>query len=168
VLALVDVPGGKVRWRLNVEEASDLAYSADGRVLAHLAGITRLRKLRLPRVTIEGDGLKRLAGMTQLEELDLNIVRLPRGALTHLPKLPKLRRLNLSAPNSFGDDDLKYLTRAPNLEWLYIESLAGVRGPGLAHLLALKRLRYIHPLAHVTDEALRPLSQLPKLEQVDR
>jgi hypothetical protein len=71
----------------------DLAYCnhvTDAGV-AHLTGLTRLRRLKLCDTHVTDAGLASLEGLTDLEELDLHGTSITDAGLAHLGVLAKLR-----------------------------------------------------------------------------
>jgi len=108
----------------------------------HLAGLEKLKHLRLGKTQIEGTGLAHLKASTQLESLSLAESDLQDDGLVHLKPFPRLRELNLRSTI--------------------------LRGPGLAHLAGLTALEKLSLRSTtVGDEHLQHLAELAELAELD-
>ena len=84
-------PRGVRRLRIEASEVTDAG-------LAHLAGLTGLRRLTLSRNPAVTDaGLAHLGGLTALEALSLRRTYIRGDGLVHLRRLTRLRTLELDA-----------------------------------------------------------------------
>ena len=71
------------------------AFQVTDEGLAHLAGFTKLRRLDLRRLALNGSGLVHLKGMSELKSLDLGGTPISDEALVHLTALPKIGRAHV-------------------------------------------------------------------------
>lgn len=134
--------------------------------LAHLAGLTRLRSLRLEGFSIRAGSLDFLERMSGLEVLEIEQFS-PRDPsfARKIASLPRLRELSL-AGTRITDDQLADLSKAPGLEHLYFDGEA-LTDAGLAHLATMKGLKSLHlglRCPKVTDAGLAHLAKLDRLE----
>ena len=88
--------------------------------LAHLIGLTGLKKIVLNDTAITGPGLAHLTGLPALKNLGLGGTQVTAAGLVHLQKMPALRRLVLSGSQTpsprFTDADIANLQEAlPNV-----------------------------------------------------
>jgi hypothetical protein len=151
--------------------------------LAHLRGLSRLRKLKLMDSGIKGPGLVNLEGMAELRELELHNIPVTDADMAHLSGLIHLEKLGLSGPG-ITDAALAHLGRL-DLHDLRL-SACPVTTAGLTHLRGMARLevltlnetrvdsleplRNLTGLTHlifwkipITDEGLAPVANFPRL-----
>ena len=135
VRVVQDAKGNVTEIRFGTE--SDVA------ALAHLKGMTTLKKLNLETARkVTDDGLANLTGLVDLELLNLHGVGISDAGLVHLAGLTNLRELDLGANR--------------------------IKGPGLVHLRDLVHLRKLSLYGNqITDDGLMRLPVLPKLEYLD-
>ena len=154
--------------------------------LAHLKGLTGLRRLGLWDTKITDAGLAHLKGLTELRQLYLWGTKITDAGLAHLKGLTGLRKLNLEGTKitDAGLAHLKDLTglRELSLQWTqitdtglaHLKGLTGLRelnlwdtkitDAGLAHLKGLTGLRWLGLLGtRITDAGLADLKKaLPR------
>ncbi|MCL1890309.1 MAG: FHIPEP family type III secretion protein, partial [Desulfovibrionaceae bacterium] len=134
--------------------------------LTHLSGLTRLRKLDLSGATeITDAGLARLSGLTRLRKLDLSgATGITDAGLAHLSGLTRLRKLDLSGATGITDAGLAHLSGLTHLRELDLSGAKRITDAGLAHLSGLKDL-YCLKLnrTKITDAGLAHLSGLKEL-----
>ena len=112
------------------------------RGLAHLAPLTRLRRLDLFRTRVTDAGLDAIAAIGTLEQLNLDYTKVTGAGLARLHPLKNLRELRLNSA-AIGDDNIGELAAFP----------------------ALRRLNIYHTL--VTDKGFEKLkSALPRCEVI--
>jgi len=162
--------------------------------LAHIAGLTRLRKLYLSSnpVThrITPAGIVHLKDLKAIEELDLPADCLDDAVLAYLARLPSLKNLSIR-DDRVTDKGLKAIAGMKSLEELYVlsknvsdDGVAGIskctslkslglsRFPltdkGLAHLANLKSLeKLLIKQAKVTGDGLAVLKKIPALKELE-
>lgn len=160
------------------------------RELGYLGNLPRLKSLRIddsgsPEFAITRAGLKAIGGVTRVEELEIVLDECDDSALEPISKLANLRFLFVCCPNMRGgwlryverlgaiktievhdggasDADLEGLAGLCQLEVVAIRD-AKVRGPGLASLGALQRLKTLD-LSGCPIASLKHLPSLPRLE----
>jgi hypothetical protein len=135
-----------------------------GAGLARLGHMKKLSVLELDRCPIHDEGLKRLAGFTQMTELSLANAEVSDAGLIHLAGLTRLTKLDLQSNKGVSKAGLSHLRgmkalRELNLSW------GGLEDEGLAHLKGLTSLTRLDLTAtKVTDEGLSAVAGLTKLE----
>lgn len=134
-----------------------------------LAGLTKLRFLRLPSLTddITDAGLIHLKGLTQLQVLELGSRRCVTDAgLAHLKGLTALQVLEVDS-RAVTDAGLSHLQALTQLRVLDLGSTA-ITDAGLVHLRQMGELRQLSLRGYgITDAGLRHLGQLRKLRRLD-
>ncbi len=109
--------------------------------LAQLARIPRLRHLNLDDCReITSAGMAHLAGLTHLRKLSLNRTAVDDAGLAHLAALPTLTELSLVGNAGVTDAGAAHLARCPALKVLQLQDTR-VGDQGLAHLKAARELR---------------------------
>jgi internalin A len=141
----------------------------NGKGLAHLAGLKKLKLLDLSETFVKDAGLKNIAGLTSLEDLNLWHTLITDAGLESIAGLVKLKRLNLDAckVSAKGMPHLKPLAQ---LEFLHIGSTQ-VDDAALEALGDHRNLKslVITFLPDVTDEGVNKLkAKLPGLTQIRR
>lgn len=134
--------------------------------LAHLAGLTRLRRLDLSNGAITDAGLLHLANLDALEELILSDVAGVTGSgLAAFAGADKLTRLVLDELPGLTDDGLQGVAKMTQLERLYLPPQT--TDAGLAHLVTLQNLCELQlDRSKVTDAGLAHLAKLPNLDDL--
>lgn len=112
--------------------------------LAHLSGMTDLRKLALNGTSVTGPGLRHIAQLRKLELLSLDNTPVTDEGLAHLRDLRSLKMLFMS-DTKISDEGLRQLTH-------------------LSHLDSLEDLQFSN--TNVTDEGLKHLYTLTGLKRV--
>ena len=163
----------RAEWIKLVEQArredwsrieSDLALSDDD--VAQLAGMKKMREIKLPRAAVSdqaleaidslstlevlvlGDttvtdrGLAKLGGMQSLRDLNLNESRVTDAGLAHLTGLARLELLRLGK-SQVTDDGLASIGRITSLRFLILQN-ARITGRGFRHLHGLKNLESLY------------------------
>ena len=143
----------------------------NGKGLAHLTGLKKLKLLDLSETFVKDQRLEYLAGLTNLEDLNLWHTQVTDAGLVHLAGLKKLKRLNLDQCKitAAGTAHLRGLTQ---LEFLHIGSSTDkLDDAALEPLGELKNLKtlVITFLPNVTDEGVNKLkAKLPSLTEIRR
>jgi hypothetical protein len=159
-------------------------------VLREIAGIPKLRSLHCQDIVSGDEGFVALGDCTTLERLGARfcsrvtdrgfaaIARLPRltslaiggprltnAAMAHLADAPALKDLG---PMLFGDDAFAYIARIPRLEKLTNMYNRSTTDRATRHLHHHPRLVHYSAFGtQITDESLRILAGLPRLETVE-
>ncbi len=129
--------------------------------LAHIKELNHLEDLTLP-IQITDAGITHLAGLTKLRYLELTDLKDLKGpGLKHLQKLPNLS-LNLHG-TGITDDGLAHIKELTHLDGLTLP--VQITDAGLAHLAGLTRLNFlgIEGLKELKGPGLKYLKNLPKL-----
>jgi len=132
-----------------------------------VANFPKLKKLRISKSTVTGEGIATLSKLTTLEELDLGeCSQLFDASLQHLAPLKSLNRLNLWRL-AITNDGFAHLASLTNLKWLNVDNTR-VTDDGLKHLTGMNNLQslYLGSTA-VTDAGLVHLEGLKSLKEVD-
>ncbi len=133
-------------------------FSAAG--LAAVRDMPQLRELMLVGDGLTDEGMDNVAAASDLRSLTLSGF-FTNDALRSIGALSRLERLSLTG--DFDDAGLLWLSRLNGLETLILNS-PKLRGPGLAHLASLPRLRYLR-IGHADpDLSLHELARWPSLE----
>jgi len=134
----------------------------------HLAKLSNLSSLEVFRCQgIGTDGVLALAGLplTRLTLRDLPDVGDP--ALAVLAKLPRLKRLYLHELASVGDEGLRQLAAAKDLEVLDIWSLPKMTDASVAVIAALPNLKELSIReTGVTEASVEKIAAMPKLQSL--
>jgi Leucine-rich repeat (LRR) protein len=134
----------------------------------HLAKLSKLSSLEIFRCQGFGtDGVLALAGLplTRLTLRDLPDVSDP--ALAVLAKLPRLKRLYLHELASVGDDGLRQLAEAKELEVLDIWSLPKMTDASIAVIAGLPNLKELSVReTGVTEASVDTIAAMPKLQSL--
>ena len=134
--------------------------------LTPLAGLKKLRHLKLGYLTHSADVTKPLAGLTDLATLQVMCV-LTDADVKHLAGLKKLTALDLGPSTKLTGESLKVIGEFQELEWLILRH-AKFQDADLKHLAGLSKLdTLIVSSTPVTDAGLVHLKELPKLRRVD-
>lgn len=159
-------------------------------VLREIAGIPKLRWLHCQDIVSGDDGFIALGACATLEKLAARfcahltdrgfaaIARLPRlaslnlggpkltdAAMAHLADAPRLKDLG---PILFGDDAFAHIARIPRLEKLTNMYNRSTTDAATRHLRNHSRLVYYSAFGtQITDESLRILAGLPRLETLE-
>jgi hypothetical protein len=134
----------------------------------HLAKLSKLSSLEVFRCQgIGTDGVLALAGLplTRLTLRDLPDVGDP--ALAVVAKLPRLKRLYLHELASLGDEGLRQLAAAKELEVLDIWSLPKMTDASVAVIAALPNLKELSIReTGVTEASVEKIAAMPKLQSL--
>ena len=122
--------------------------------LAHLEGLTGLRKLDLSRTKITDAGVEQLSALPELGDLNLVGTQITGTGLTHLETLANLRVLTLGGAY-LQDDVIAGLAGVTQLEFLFL------RGLSAEDQVQAEESRQL------TDEGLKHLSELKNLIVLD-
>lgn len=125
------------------------------------------KSLRLQSLLLD-DHLAELAGLTRLEQLSLRGCTLISGlGLAQLGRLSALAMLNLSNCAGVTDECLAALAAAaPQLGTLNLQGCSRLGDDGVAHLVAMPRLRHVLLPAGISDACMASLVDMPALERV--
>ena len=134
----------------------------------HLAKLSKLSSLEVFRCQgIGSDGVLALAGLplTRLTLRDLPDVGNP--AMAVVAKLPRLKRLYLHELASLGDEGLRQLAAAKDLEVLDIWSLPKMTDASIAVIAALPNLKELSIReTGVTEASVEKIAAMPKLQSL--
>jgi Leucine-rich repeat (LRR) protein len=134
----------------------------------HLAKLSKLSSLEVFRCQgIGTDGVLAFAGLplTRLTLRDLPDVGDP--ALAVVAKLPRLKRLYLHELASLGDEGLRQLAAAKDLEVLDIWSLPKMTDASVAVIAALPNLKELSIReTGVTEASVEKIAAMPKLQSL--
>ena len=137
--------------------------------LAHVQGLTRLRKLKIGETSITDAGLVHLASLHQLESLDLEQLETTDACLKHLQSTPQLRELYLGCNGKVTDAGLAYLKGLTRLRTLVFHGSGHrITDAGMEHLKGLTQLRKLDlSETLITDAGLEHLKCLYELEDLN-
>jgi hypothetical protein len=145
-------------------EAVAAIERAGGAVLAHLAGLTKLKRLRLSGKQVTNAGLAHLGAMRQMEHLSLRQTRIT--TLEPIRAMTQLKFLDLVG-SPIDDAGLKPVTGFTKLELLWLGSTR-VSDAGLVHLDGLPNLMFLDlDRTSVSDSGLGLLCNLPRLNRLN-
>jgi Leucine-rich repeat (LRR) protein len=134
----------------------------------HLAKLSKLSSLEVFRCQgIGSDGVLALAGLplTRLTLRDLPDVGNP--AMAVVAKLPRLKRLYLHELASLGDEGLRQLAAAKELEVLDIWSLPKMTDASMAVIASLPNLKDLSIReTGVTEASVEKITAMPKLQSL--
>ncbi|MHC4526296.1 MAG: HEAT repeat domain-containing protein [Planctomycetota bacterium] len=138
----------------------------DDNGLAHLAGLTGLRLLRLDGASIHGDGLRHLTKLKRLESLGLGYTEISDEALKYVSQIGSLVYLSL-ATTPVTDKGLAHLGKLSALQTITLEHTS-ITGTGFSYLAGLDWLtRLCLQGSGVTNEGLREIAKLKSLETLN-
>ena len=138
---------------------------ATERGMAHIRGLTGLKKLQFVTERAKGESLANLAGMVHLRSLRLYGISIADADLVHLSRMTGLEDLVLEGPG-ITDAGLTLLDGFPNLESLWLDDLK-VTDAGIIHLSGLKELDTLSLKGtEITDAGLTHLTSLTKLRRL--
>lgn len=158
--------------------------------LAHFAGLTNLRKLKLP-AGIGDAGVRHLAGLTELVQLLFQDARITAAGMEHLKLMVKLEdlgfwRCTLLTDEGFDhlermmsltsldlrrcakltDETLQQISHLHSLEVLDVGNVPGITDVGLKSIGALVNLKYLGTVnTAITD--FTPVQKFVKLELIN-
>jgi hypothetical protein len=179
-----------LRRMTSLQELNLHGAIATDEVLAEIAAIPRLRWLHCQDPVSGDDGFIALGQCTTLESLASRVCRrMTDRGFAAIARLPRLQRLGLGGPR-ISDDAMAHLADAPALEDLGPIMFGDAAFEHIAKIPRLEKLtnmynrstgdaatRYLrsHPTlvdygafgTQVTDESLRILASLPRLETVE-
>jgi len=144
-------------------------YNGDESVAKDIARLTALQGLWLSwsdDATVEPGLLRHLIGLKKLKWLRLHSY-IPDKDLAYLSKLPSLEHLHFWGP-ALTNSKMAQIGKITSLTHLALE--AGKIGKGLAHLKALKSLRYLSLRGNTNDDIdqfLVHVGELTQLEELD-
>ena len=130
--------------------------------LAHLQGLTGLRRLYLSQTRVTDAGLEHLKGLTGLQWLNLEGTKVTDAGLEHLKGLTGLQWLNI-VDTKVTDAGLEHLKGLTGLQELYLGGTK-VMDAGLEHLKGLTGLQRLYLRGtKVTDAGVAELQKsLPR------
>jgi Leucine-rich repeat (LRR) protein len=142
-------------------------------ILERIAGLTKLRVLKLCLADVTDSGLRHLQRLTALEELDLSFnLEITDNGTANLRTLSRLRRLNLGDTRA-GDGSAPVIGQLALLEELSLGAPQPVEGmsespqltdAGMKDLRKLSRLKKLDlGFTHVTADGLQHLDGMPGL-----
>jgi hypothetical protein len=135
--------------------------------MAHLRGLTGLRRLQIASGQATGASLANLEGMTGLESLRLYTMAIADADLVHLAGLSRLEDLCIESPRITDACVAPLLSGRSKLKMLGLHG-RGITDAGveeISHLGTLERLSL--QKTRVTDAGLAPLIKLPLLTDLD-
>lgn len=155
--------GAAMMSRLLEEPSNSNAVTDKG--LAKLAGLKKLRELRLSNTNVTDEGLQVLSRFPALEELAVYGFRGSAKGLSHLEHLDSLRRLSLDFDDrdALTDDAIAPIAKLTGLVSLRLEGQ--LSDEGLRHLEPLTQLEQLHLKGTwLTDKGITRLTCFPGLE----
>lgn len=173
-----------------LEELNFHGRLATDAVLREIAGIPRLRALHCQDIASGDEGFAALGGCVTLESLGARVCpRVTDRGLAALAQLPRLSRLGLGGPRLtdaalapladvaaieeltpilFGDEAFAHIARLPRLAKLTNMYNRATTDGATRHLRAHARLDHYSAFGtQITDESLRILADLPRLESLE-
>jgi hypothetical protein len=141
--------------------------------LAHLQGLTRLKRLELygtwgfgsPDYSVTDRGLAHLQHCTNLEVLRIDHARISGAGLAHLSRCTKLRYLEFGAFD-LTDENLKHLANHTEMERLILVG-ASINGSGLENLKGMQKLELLDLNGStVTDAGMKHIGALAQLKEL--
>lgn len=150
----------KLRWL----HCQDIVSGDDGFIA--LGACTTLEKLAARFCAHVTDrGFAAIARLARLASLNLGGPKLTDAAMAHLADAPRLKELG---PILFGDDAFAHIARIPRLEKLTNMYNRSTTDAATRHLRNHSRLVYYSAFGtQITDESLRILAGLPRLETLE-
>jgi len=135
--------------------------------LSHLGAITGLKELVLWNVNVTHQGLERLKELPSLKTLQLYSATLGEKEIDVLAELDSLEKVELFLMEP-TDDLLARLAKVKSLQELKFKWEDGLRGPGLARLLAeCSSLQSLEPYSQDFDNSnLKYLANAPFLKRI--
>jgi hypothetical protein len=135
--------------------------------LAHVAGLPHLQELTLISLKITDEGLTHLEGLTQLHTLEIHFLEVTDAGLAHLAGLTQLHTLEIHNPHHVTDAGLPHLAGLTRLQVLSLDH-AQITDAGLVHLAGLTQLKLLHLSdTKITDAGLVHLAGLAQLLILD-
>ena len=121
-----------------------------------LAGLTKLRRLRLQGITIGESVLESIALMQSIEVLNIPDSSMTDEQLGSIAKLPKLQLLRFGSPH-VSDDSMPSLAEAQSLRFLHFLNVP-VTDDGLRHLHGMHHLESLYiDGGNETEDGIRAL-----------
>lgn len=128
--------------------------------LENLSELTRLRVLNVSESGVTNEGMQHLAKIKSLEDINLQRTNITDAGLKTLLEIPSLKRLRL-VRCKITDEGLSFLKDRTNLEMLDVKECIGVSDDGMAHLVNLKRLRFLRVWgSKISDAGLKHVEGL--------
>lgn len=161
--------GGNTFTALRLADSDVAASYVSDKGLAHLKGLTRLKRLDLPG-GITDAGMESLQGLHDLEEIHIDledpysaIGRITGAGLAYLAGAGNLRSVYL---NHAADAHVVQLAKFPKLERLYLGGKA-ITNDGLARIAGMTQLKYLSVHAgRADDHGLASLNTLTGLKRL--
>ena len=128
-----------------------------------VAKFPNLKKLRLAKNQITGQGMSKLPQLAKLEELDLSeCAQLTDADIAPLGEMKNLKKLNLWRVN-ISDEGIKPLQSLTNLQSLNLDNTR-LTDDGMPYLSELNNLSFLHlGSTLITDDGLSHLEKLTRL-----
>lgn len=135
----------------------------DDAAMKHVAGLEKLRRLRLNSGLLTDAGLRELGRLKQLEQLDLRFTKVTGASLDVLAGAP-LQVLNV---DRLDDAAAAHLRLFPRLRELASRD-ATLTAAGFAQLAGLRKLEQLDLMhaRHLTDDDFAPLAQMVSLRRL--
>jgi serine/threonine protein kinase len=134
-----------------------------------LAGLRKLKDIRIEYADIEDEGLRPLQSLPELRELTLrDSYKTTDAGMAILGTLKGLRRLVLEGSRSITNEGVKELTSLKDLEGLFLAHSSLLDDGVVPYLRQIKGLRSIslHGCPRFTSKALAEAASLPNLLQI--
>jgi len=135
--------------------------------LEYLIPLTDLEELDLRFTEVSGTGFKKLAGLKRLRTLRLDHSKITDAGLANLTVLPALTELNVGW-TEITDAGVEKIAALTGLEVLDISGPDEITDNGLVHLNKLTKLRDLHVgYPNIGDAGVEHLRALTRLERLD-
>ncbi len=122
----------------NLTSISIVRGTISGAGLAHLAGLTQLKRLGIESTGLDGSGFESIAALQRLEELEI-IGPVTDKTLAAIARMPALRHLDLT-DTKITDAGLRELANTQSLQLIFITNADQITGDGLLQLARAPRL----------------------------
>ncbi len=151
-----------------LSELKDLSLSGDNiddGVIASLAGLTELKKVRLRGTAITGDNIAPI-GDTPIEDLELAETDFGNAGMADVAEMPELTKLNLWL-TKIDDQGLQSLAGNERLTSLNLDNLPGITDASIDVIASMPSLTFLHlGKTAVTADGVERLDKLQKLEKI--
>ena len=167
------------KWNVNLESNAlqpinaSLITNADIRALISFNQINEvyLMSVNVPMSYEKLRGLKNWENESALDELIIkDCDAITDESMSHLSKLQNLKTLAIGYYGyrwTISDNGLKFLSKSPALEVLYIPNAANITDEGLGHIASIKTLKHLHLFGNmdkITVAGIKRLTALTNLE----
>lgn len=149
-----------------ITELKDLSLAGrnvDDSIVTAVAGLPKLKKLRLRGTAITGDNFDAIAD-SPVEDLELAETDFSNTGMPAIARMPRLTKLNLWL-TKVTDEGLVSLTDMQQLVSLNLDNMPGITDASIDVILTLPKLTFLHlGKTKVTSAGVKRLSSLRELE----